>query len=421
MTLITVFEHQRLRLGMKEYPHFAPHILEALQRHYGATGQSYYSLIHNGVCFNQFVGVLQIADVTIEVLPKIDKNSHFKEALSNKTLWQKRLIDMLLAVSSMDAQITGNAYLNIKANSILDAYLGLFVTEVERLLHQGLIKQYRKQEANLSTLKGRINFSQHIRHNTAHQERFFVEYNEYSHNNLYNQILYKTLKLVAKLNTNQKITTHINSLLLNFPDMADCYVDEKVFERIVYTRKNQHYRSALHIAQLILLNYHPDITHGQTSIFSLMFDMNKLWERFVLSSLYRYKKNHHIVVKEQVYKPFWSGNNHSVGVKPDIVISHAQNKKKCVLDAKWKHLLSSKPSVEDLRQLYVYHHYYEAEKVALVYPATDELAPVTGKYKLPNSNHTCSLLFLETMTTDYSVEKWQQNICHRILNWCDFS
>jgi len=70
---ITVFEHQSLKIGngLNEDQ------FSALQKHYGINGVPYYSLIHNGVKFNEHVGVLQIGNTTIEILPKAEKNDKF--------------------------------------------------------------------------------------------------------------------------------------------------------------------------------------------------------------------------------------------------------------------------------------------------------------------------------------------------------
>ena len=73
-SLITIFEHQKLKVG-EQYNGvtFTNKHLEALERFYG-NGALYFNLIHRGVQFNNYVGVIQVKNLTIEILPKADNN-----------------------------------------------------------------------------------------------------------------------------------------------------------------------------------------------------------------------------------------------------------------------------------------------------------------------------------------------------------
>ena len=136
---ITVFEHESIKLNQVINDClFDEYKLTALEKYYGDKGVPYYSLINKGIRFNEYVGVIQVGDLLIEVLPKADKNAHSK---NEETKWRKILIDMMRAVGSFDIRVTSNSHLKIKPNTILDLYIEMFINEVEYLLHTGLVKK----------------------------------------------------------------------------------------------------------------------------------------------------------------------------------------------------------------------------------------------------------------------------------------
>ena len=96
---------------------------------------------------------------------------------------------MIQTVCGFDLKSTGWSSLKLKSNSILELYFELFLSEVEYLLHRGLIKRYRKNERNQSSLK----FSKHITQNLVHIERFYVNYTQYSNEHIIHKILFKTI------------------------------------------------------------------------------------------------------------------------------------------------------------------------------------------------------------------------------------
>lgn len=413
---ITVFEHQALKLG-HHYNDvcFDETHLKACQKFYGTNGVPYFSLIHNGICFKEYVGVIQVGDLVIEILPKADA---LFSATDEKTQWRSVLIDMLFAVGVFDIHAPSSSSLHLKHNSILDLYFELFLKEVEYLLHNGLLKKYRKKEANVTALKGSLQFSKQIQYNLTHQERFYVRHTTYDVMHLLHAILYKTIRLLKKLNTNTHLQGRIAALLLHFPEMPDIKVTEATFDKLVWNRKNQSYQKAIDIAKLLLLQYHPDVSQGKTDVLALMFDMNLLWEQFVYVSLRKYKPAD-TTITAQSSKFFWKPDNgYRSSIRPDIVINKDHPEKCIVLDTKWKNLKGYNPSPDDLRQMYVYHEYYGASKVALVYPGLDSL-PVRGNYISPKNselaqNKECSII---SIAVNPDIRKWQQEIFNKFKNW----
>lgn len=411
--ILTVFEHDPIYLNDKIGDIvFDEGLLKAMQDFYGKNGVPYYSLLNKGVKFCEYVGAIQIGNITIEVLPKADKKD-------NKLMWRDALIGMLRSVGLFNIKAPSSTSLKIKPNSVLDLYFELFVQEVELLIHSGLIKKYRKTDANCSALKGNILFSQHLQKNIVHQERFFTRHTIYDAQHSLHQIIYKTLNLIQQINTNADLQSRIGSLVLNFPEQKEIRVSENTFQKISFGWKTENYRKAIEIARLLLLNYHPNISQGRNHLLALMFDMNLLWERFVFVSLRKHLRNHQTVytVTAQTSKPFWEPKNgYSSSIIPDILMKPVSMEgNTVVIDTKWKNLNGYNPSADDLRQLYVYHEYYDANRVALLYPGT--FKPVIGEYYSKDGKlggKECSVLGVKVLL---NIKEWQEEIGKDILNW----
>lgn len=405
---ITVFEHERIHID-RGNNRITANQLKALQQFYGESGVPYFDLIHNGIKFNEYVGVIMVGKTTIEILPKADKELETKD-------WRKVLIGMLHAVGLFDIHTPSSTSLDLRANSILELYFELFVCELEYLLHGGLIKKYRKTSGNLNSIKGSIHFPKQISSNLIHKERFFVNYNTYDKEHIFHQILFKSLKLLKKINNNVNLQSRITSLLLDFPEMPDFKVSENTFNRIIYDRKSSKYKNSIEIARLLLLNYHPDIKVGTNDVLALMFDMNYLWERFVYSSLRKHKEAGSTITAQNT-KDFWKPTvGYSSKMKPDIVIN--KDRDDCiVLDTKWKNLKQTNPTSHDLRQMYVYMKYYNAKRVALVYPNNESSIKSGFFYEEAESelsNNDCSLISIGVLE---DIKLWQKKIFEQINRW----
>lgn len=383
---IVRFEHEKLLLNPKIEDERI--LLERLQKYSGSDESPYYTLIHNGVKFKQYVGVIQVGNATIKVLPKIDRSNR------DEKKWEDVLLDILLFTSGIEARATSRSNLRLQSNSIFDLYFELFIQKCELITHQGLVKKYRKVQENQTALKGRLHMPGQIKDNLIHKERFHVEYSKYDQNHLINQILKKTLTVLNQIPIRYDLRSRVKIQLLYFEDIAECVIHEGLFQNIHLNRKTDRYAEALEISRLILLNYHPDISRGSNSVLALMFDMNKLWEHFIAKMMRRYLSDK-FDVKTQNSKVFWEYENGSKNLKPDILLIPKNGAdKQIVIDTKWKTPPKSIPSDNDLRQIFAYNRLFKSNSGILLYPGSRPTRK--GHYKTEDGG-SCFLQFINIL------------------------
>jgi 5-methylcytosine-specific restriction enzyme subunit McrC len=398
---IVVYEHEWLRTDKKNK---RGKILDqdcylALCSFFSKMKLPYFSLIHNGIQFCEYVGVIKIGNFTIEILPKADKNLS-----PDDSKWQKVLIQMLYKTGSFPISAPSNAKLSFKKSYILELYLKLFLDALEELIHVGLIKKYQMDSGNVKTLKGKLIFRKQIQLNLIHMERFYTKYTIYNFDHTLNQIIAEALSLIPSI-ASLSLGLRAKQIEAYFPEVNFLAVTPQVFEKLKWDRKNKPYQKVIQIAKMLLLNFHPDLNNGKNHVLALLFDMNSLWEKYVLQCLKRAAlKTDKVKVGGQEKALFWNNRK----IIPDMVI---RNKEKViVIDTKWKALMKHKPSIEDVRQMYAYNHHFKSNRSILLYPNTYNIDGMSGDYYLPNPYlpndkfHSCEVMFANVVTSDCMLD-----------------
>ena len=355
---IQVFEHQKLKYddsGDFQKLHF-----DAMVKFNDLHQNKYFTVIDKGILFKNYVGVVQIGGLTIEILPKADK-----KADADKNLWQSVLLNMLKVCKRIRVESVSETQLKKRHHSILDVYFEMYLAEIERLVNKGLIKRYQKNQSNQNALKGKLLFAKNIQQNLVHRERFYCEHQVYDRNHLLHQILYKGLRIL-KTFVNDALKDRLNRLLFEFQEIENIEISEKHFRKIVFDRKNSDYQKAFDIAKIIILNYSPSLNYGSENLLTLLFDMNALWEEYIFRILQKHKKDEEKVFSQES-KRFWKNKC----IRPDIILQIEQ--KTFVIDTKWKIIETNNPSDEDLKQMFVYNLHWDAEKALLLYPKTGQM------------------------------------------------
>lgn len=301
---------------------------------------------------------------------------------------------MLRACRLLHLEKSSDAELRMRHAALHDLYIQQFLWEVEQLAHKGLAKQYRLTERNRTVLTGRLEFQEHLSRKLVHKERFFVRHQVYDFIHLLHEIINEALLVIPLVSTNPNLADKVARLRLNFPETPRRKITRALFDGLTYGRKTGHYRPAIELARLLLLNYSPDIRKGQNPVLAILFDMNELFEEYIFRQVKRAAPPG-VKVRRQAGKRFWEQKL----IRPDIVIQ--KGGEAYVLDTKWKVLKEAKPSDADLKQMYAYHHYLDAKRTYLLYPNVYNLNPRKGSYHIPKGgDFQCQLRFVDVLAAD---------------------
>ena len=357
---ITVFEHQVLKIGTKGFTqkHFESLSKWLFKNQTTEDNSQYFSLVDHGVKFKSWVGILQIGNTYIEVLPKISNQNDSKEVQNE---WRNRLCTMLSVTKTIDIRQTEKTNQSTYEHTLWEIFYRYYLTLVQDLIKSGLIKSYRHEEANRTSLRGKLLFSKQITKNLIHQEKFYTDASVYNRDTLLNQVILKALRIISM---SPSIFNDAKSILECFDDIQDIDSKKINWEKVELfkkERKTEKYQYALSFAELIIKGTNPDLNSGYYSVTGIMFDMNALFEKYVAQRMSHFfpKK-----IYAQKSKYFWEFHT----ARPDILYKKNENEN-IIFDTKWKKLANKTDIASgDIFQQYVYCKLFSAKKAFLIYP-----------------------------------------------------
>lgn len=320
-----------------------------------------------------YVGVITMDDgTTIEILPKIFSHETITEGKVKKLL-----VDMLKTLRNAPFKSLQSTNVNIDKLNIFEIFIRMFVDEVFYIVKRGLKCDYETIQSNESVFKGKMVFASQIKHNYAHKERSFVEYDEFNTNRAENKILKATLSYLYKNTASSKNKSDIKTLLNAFSDVDESKDYQADFAKIVPDRKTSDYQTALLWGKVFLMGKSFTSFSGSEVAFALLFPMETLFESYIAAQLKKMlgHSSYTLSAQDKTYHLFDEPKKFLM--KPDIVIKNKALGQVFVMDTKWKVLSDAKAnygiSQADMYQMYAYQKKYTSENVTLLYPLTEKV------------------------------------------------
>lgn len=329
---------------------------------------------YNRIKFINYVGIIKVNNLIIEILPKI--------SLSNDIIKDREILMFILSkCNKLSVDIKELLNSNILKNSLLDILAKVFSKKLLNELQKGLYREYVSKEEALSMIKGKILISKSIKENTINKNKMNCKYDEFTEDNLFNAILKRAINVILFSIKNDDVKKELNIINNIFNDVSDIYVPNNIILNYKLNRMNNRFLECFTLAKLILLNSSMDKSLGKENGFSILFEMNYLYEEYVgvlLKEVFNDTNiNININTQEKSRYLLWNTlkERNEIALKPDIVI-YKDNKPKIIIDTKWKSATIDGKEVYtqgDIYQMYAYiTTYEECQQCILLYPKINE-------------------------------------------------
>ncbi len=128
----------------------------------------------------------------------------------------------------------------------------ILLSHSRKLLKQGLLQQYQEEEAELASLRGRIQLFQSQQKRLPQRQRMICRYDELSQDVLLNQILFSSLKKLPQIQElPEKLKQESQQLLRHFPPVQELFLEKKLFEQARQQGLRAPYALLMHVSELL--------------------------------------------------------------------------------------------------------------------------------------------------------------------------
>lgn len=191
-----------------------------------------------------------------------------------------------------------------KFDDIYDLFAEILARGVSSQLKQGLHRNYVLQEDEMTTLRGKLSMPDTIRLYSRGVKRLACEFDEYSENNIFNQILKTTLKLLARhdaVKTERKMA--LRKLLPFFANVDEVELRSIKWSTLRFDRNSKTYQMLLYLCYFVIDNILLSTDAGDIKMHTFTDEhMCRLYEKFVLE----YYRKHHPEFKACAKQIVWN-------------------------------------------------------------------------------------------------------------------
>ena len=220
--------------------------------------------------------------------------------------------------------------------NIHELFAAILCKGISQQLKQGLFREYCEKKDYSVVLRGKLDITETMKKINQHQRVVACEYDEFSANNVFNQILKTTaLLLMQEPTVREQRRFDLKKLLFFFSDIDYIEPRQILWHQLVFHRNNRTYRMLMNICYFVLNDLLLTEEKGQHKLANFLSEQNMhcIFQQFVLE----YYRFHHPQVRAASTHIKWIVDDGVIDylptMKTDIVLS--KNHKALVIDTKY--------------------------------------------------------------------------------------
>lgn len=349
------------------------------------------------------VGVVAANGCALEILPKIDFPGEPAETATGSI--RRRLVHMLavaLNIKIAPGQVTA---LDYQRQTLLEILIRLFSEKLVDAVRQGMPRRYVEHADDLSAMRGRLDVTRQFTTLAANPSRLACQYDALSPDIALNQIMKAAITRLSRIARSADNQRSLRELAFAYADIADLPIPALRWDDVILDRTNERWRQLFNLARLLLGERFQTTSAGESSGFSLLFEMNTLFEEYVTRIATRAVAGSDLRIISQGGRLFCleTDDGGIFRTKPDILVRRGGHVIQ-IIDTKWKRIArrvddkKQGVSQDDIYQMMAYGRVYDCPRLTLLYPhhaGLDQPEGILASHKVTGSDH-----FLETATVD---------------------
>lgn len=284
-----------------------------------------------------------------------------------------------------DLKIFDEAIHDIDAFPFYDLLIYQLYAEIDDLLYRGLKKNYKKEDEDLGTPRGRIDIKKLATRTVIIGATLPCTYFERSEDNELNRVLLAGINLALKLTDDRNLRIRLYGMLKRMQESVarielDRFILTKSLKNI--DRLSEHYRPALELINILFESQGIQLEDGSVymKLHGFFFDMNKFFQSLLSKLIKDYLEG--FTIRDEytlhelfAYTPGFNPLRKSAPKpRPDFAVMRG-NQVVCLLDAKYRDLWGRNLPSSWLYQLSVYAISGVGNRTAkILYPSMSETA-----------------------------------------------